>query len=190
MSSHHVIRDNQEAAVAVLDVEQLDYEILGDALEWSPFVMTTALMAEPLVTHGFKLDLIIGSSLDTRDNVKSQSHIKYIEADTNVVKQMIQLAENNKHPAIIIFASFDKCSKDIEAAQIPISVIESDTKWTLINSGYLKKWFSKGDTFKLFSSARVLMNDDIEANEEVQVSKDGLLRLHSKKPFWLGEKLI
>lgn len=192
MSSHHVIRENQEAAVVILDIENCSYEILGDALEWSPLVIAKAEVAAQLIHRGHKVDLILGSEQDEIDQqALQQRHVNFLKRQENELKQTIKLAYKKQHPGVIIFTCFnEKTINQIAQPRLPVSIIDGTIKWTFISSCKFRKWFAKGDSFQLKSIDSVRMNEDIEAKPANTMTTDGMVTLKSTKPFWLGESLI
>ncbi|MEP2773905.1 MAG: hypothetical protein ABJH05_17255 [Fulvivirga sp.] len=191
MSSHHVIRENQEAAVAILDIEGCSFEILGDALEWSPLVIAKAEVTTKLIDRGYKIDLVLSHEQHEFDQqTLQQRHITFLKQQENELQQIIELAYKKQHPGVIIFACFNEIViNKIARPLLPVSIIDGTKKWTLIMSGEFKKWFSKGDTYQLKGGA-VKINSGQTAKSINNVEADGMVVLKSKKPFWLGESLI
>lgn len=62
MSSHHIVRENQEPALVVADFHALDSEQLGQLLEWSPMIVTDAANVDFLLAEGIKVDIVFGAS--------------------------------------------------------------------------------------------------------------------------------
>lgn len=60
MSSHHIVRENQEPALVVVDFQALDTEQLGQLLEWSPMIVTDTLNFDFFLAEGIKVDLVFG----------------------------------------------------------------------------------------------------------------------------------
>ncbi len=192
MSSHHVIRDNQEAAVVVLSLENCSFEILGDALEWSPLVIVKVGVASQLIHRGYKIDLVLGADQDQVNQLNlEQRHVNFQKQSENHLQETIKLAHKNQHPAVIIFTKFDEeVISQIEKPQLPVSIIDGTLKWTFINTGEVKKWFAKGDIMQLKSVDKVRISEGIEAKPTNTIAADGIVKLKSARPFWLGESLI
>jgi len=192
MSSHHVIRENQEAAVAILDIEGCSFEILGDALEWSPLVIAKAQVTTQLIDRGYKIDLVLSQDQHEFDQqTLQQRHITFLKQQENELQQTIELAYKKQHPGVIIFTCFNESvMNQITKPQLPVCIIDGTRRWTLINSGEFKKWFAKGNSYQLEACDVVKINSDIEAKPTNIVEADGMVVFKSKKPFWLGESLI
>jgi len=62
MSSHHVVRDEQEPAVVALGLSADFEELLGQLMEWSPLLVATARSLPHLLLLGTKVDAFVGES--------------------------------------------------------------------------------------------------------------------------------
>ena len=60
MSSHHIVRDDQEPALIIANGAACSDEILGQLLEWSPLVVVLDSAMERVVNLGIKVDVLLG----------------------------------------------------------------------------------------------------------------------------------
>jgi thiamine pyrophosphokinase len=60
MSSHHVIRDKQEPALIIANGEACSEDLLGQLLEWSPFVVVLDSAIHRVLDLGIKVDVLLG----------------------------------------------------------------------------------------------------------------------------------
>jgi thiamine pyrophosphokinase len=60
MSSHHVIRDKQEPALLIANGQACSDDLLGQLLEWSPFVVVLDGAADRVLDLGIKIDVLLG----------------------------------------------------------------------------------------------------------------------------------
>jgi thiamine pyrophosphokinase len=60
MSSHHVIREKQEPALIIANGEACSDELLGQLLEWSPFVVVLDHAIYRILDKGIKADAWLG----------------------------------------------------------------------------------------------------------------------------------
>lgn len=67
MSSHHIVREKQEPALIIANGEACSDELLGQLLEWSPFVLVLDGAIERVLSRGIKIDVLFGDfdHLDT-----------------------------------------------------------------------------------------------------------------------------
>jgi len=62
MSSHHIVRENQEPALLVANFQALSAEDLGQLLEWSPTVVTNEATIDFLLAQAIKVDVLFTNS--------------------------------------------------------------------------------------------------------------------------------
>ncbi|WP_128547498.1 thiamine diphosphokinase [Larkinella soli] len=60
MSSHHIVRDKQEPALLIANGESCDPELLGQLLEWNPFVVVLDNAIRRVLDLGIKVDVLLG----------------------------------------------------------------------------------------------------------------------------------
>jgi len=60
MSSHHIVRDDQEPALIIANGAACSDELLGQLLEWSPLVVVLDSAMERVVELGIKVDVLLG----------------------------------------------------------------------------------------------------------------------------------
>ena len=60
MSSHHIVRDDQEPALIIANGAACHNELLGQLLEWSPLVIVLDSAIERVIPLGIKVDVLLG----------------------------------------------------------------------------------------------------------------------------------
>jgi len=60
MSSHHIVRDDQEPALIIANGASCQPELLGQLLEWSPLVVVLDSAMERVMELDIKVDVLIG----------------------------------------------------------------------------------------------------------------------------------
>jgi thiamine pyrophosphokinase len=60
MSSHHIVRDDQEPALIIANGQECSSELLGQLLEWSPLVIVLDSAIERVHQLGIKVDVLLG----------------------------------------------------------------------------------------------------------------------------------
>lgn len=60
MSSHHIVRDDQEPALIIANGASCSEELLGQLLEWSPYVIVLDSAIERVIHLGIKIDVVLG----------------------------------------------------------------------------------------------------------------------------------
>jgi thiamine pyrophosphokinase len=150
MSSHHIVREKQEPALLVLGLDNFDDEQLGQLLEWSPTLITTAFTAEKLNAYGIKVDWIITDDANT----DLQSDIKYLPVgDDTIIQAALQYLITQGYPAVNIVTD-DLGLPDYLpfASQINLVIFYNQQKTYAINSGF-SKWKPRGEIISVLSAA-------------------------------------
>jgi thiamine pyrophosphokinase len=86
MSSHHIVRDEQEPALVILSSKGLERELVGSLLEWSPTVIVIEEAAKVLMEWGIKIDVVLSpdpSSQLVREVMELQAPVKVISYSAN-----------------------------------------------------------------------------------------------------------
>lgn len=60
MSSHHIVRDDQEPALIIANGEACSKELMGQLLEWSPLVIVLDSAIDRVLELGIKVDVLLG----------------------------------------------------------------------------------------------------------------------------------
>ena len=60
MSSHHIVRDDQEPALIIANGAACSQELLGQLLEWSPYIIVLDSAMKRVTELGIKVDVLLG----------------------------------------------------------------------------------------------------------------------------------
>jgi thiamine pyrophosphokinase len=106
MSSHHIVRDDQEPALIIANGAACHEELLGQLLEWQPLVVVLDSAIERVIELNIKVDVLLGDfdrGFDPHEFVKSQYPIEIIHTPdqnkTDLEKAFDYLIER-KIPAV------------------------------------------------------------------------------------------
>ncbi len=106
MSSHHIVRDDQEPALIIANGDSCDSELLGQLLEWSPLVLVLDSAIERVHTLNIKVDVILGDfdrGFNPHEFIQSQQPIEIVHTPdqnkTDLEKAFDYLIER-KIPAV------------------------------------------------------------------------------------------
>lgn len=192
MSSHHIVRENQEPALLVLDVDTIDADLLGQLLEWSPIVMTTQRNIPYFLAHQINVDLVFSITDAPLTESSQQIDVVYTTPDQLLERCFAYLSGRGQTALYILTPdpSFSELMKYLD--RFRIVVLSDNTRYTITTS--YEKWLPAG-THLL-----------IECGEEKSVSTKGLAKVghrryvtasdgfvtvtHSNDPYIIiGEKL-
>jgi thiamine pyrophosphokinase len=81
MSSHHIVRDDQEPALIIANGAECSKELMGQLLEWSPLVIVLDNAIDRVLNLGIKVDVLLGdfdSGFDPEEYKKVQYPLEIV----------------------------------------------------------------------------------------------------------------
>lgn len=205
MSSHHTIRENQEPAVLLLDVESVSFDVLEDVLEWSPTLVVSYQCIDWVIANQLKVDVVLGPQ-EKKEGIMNQLAfqwpIKYVISKEDVFYAGIQYICSTNNFAIHVFTSEDSVTRyedyrklEKEHASLKLNYINQREQSFLIETKEFSKWYQAETQIKLTAAnENVLLKinkEEFELSEELvyQVSKDSLLRFQIDNPIFLTTRI-
>jgi thiamine pyrophosphokinase len=76
MSSHHIVRDDQEPAIIIANGAACSKELMGQLLEWSPLVIVLDSAIQRVIDLGIKVDVLLGD-FDNDFNAEQYRDLQY-----------------------------------------------------------------------------------------------------------------
>lgn len=186
MSSHHIVRENQEPALLVEDFHALSAEYLGQILEWSPSIITTENNLDYFLAEGTKVDFLYTNSSKTY-----QEEIKVIPPKTSFLEDSLTYLIDNNYKAVNVFAE-SLCPLLIEfASKINIVAFVKGIRYVLIQSRF-EKWKVKGQMMYIDVSNIKSFNGLKHLQENIfEVESDGfvVLEMNIDNFVFIGEEI-
>lgn len=112
MSSHHIVREGQEPALIIANGESCSNELLGQLLEWSPFVVVLDGAINRVIDLNIKIDVLLGdfdSMNHALEVIQNQQPVKVIHTPdqdkTDLQKGIEYLIERGFEAVNIIWAT-------------------------------------------------------------------------------------
>ncbi len=155
MSSHHIVRDDQEPALIIANGAACHSELLGQLLEWSPIVIVLDSAIERVIKLDIKVDVLLGDfdrGFNPEEFVKSQYPIEIVhrpdQNKTDLEKAFDYLIER-KIPAVnVIWATGRRADHTITNLtnivkyrnSLKIVIHDDHSKIFLLPRSY-KKWY-------------------------------------------------
>ena len=207
MSSHHIVRDEQEPALLIDDPSALDIESVDQLLEWSPTVLVTQNALDEVLHWGIKIDVVVmnlGDIEQWKERLKRQSPVSVLGFEnTDLLVSGIVYLLDEHYPAVNIMADiYQSRVLDIvksEAGHIHASVFHQRHKWVLIHSLKYEKWVETGHIFGLhpirentFIKTSGFFDDKedemLYQSLELMAETTGKVSIRTnQKPIWLVE---
>jgi len=209
MSSHHIVRDEQEPALLVDDASVLSFEFVELLLEWSPKLMVTSNAVDAVLKWGVKVDAVVARPEqleELKPKLKPQSPVEVLLFETSdLLNSAYIVLQDQGHKAVNVLAdTFNSSCLDTirDYAEAMDSVLYyNDQKWVYESKGAFQKWVNIGDVFGVhpivqgtfFKTEGFYSNLDNEMYLEpfeLTSEVEGKVRVQSnQKPFWLIETL-
>lgn len=111
MSSHHFVRDKQEPALLIANGASCSDALLGQLLEWNPFVLALDGALPRLMAQGIKVDVVLGDfdSIPTHLLTNQEQHYTLVSApsqdQTDLEKGLDYLVANGFGAVHILWAT-------------------------------------------------------------------------------------
>jgi len=155
MSSHHIVRDDQEPALIIANGAACSLELLNNLLEWNPLVIVLDSAIDRVLELGIKVDVLIGDfdcNFDYNAYKKKQYPIEILKIEdqnsTDLDKAIQYLINRNIPAANIVWATgkrmdhtFTNITNLIKYENlIKLVILDDFSKIFLLHKNY-KKWY-------------------------------------------------
>jgi thiamine pyrophosphokinase len=163
MSSHHIVREKQEPALLFANGASCSDELMGQLLEWSPFILALDGAFERLAQRGIKVDAVLGDfdSITRLDDwLEMQEPIRVIEAPdqekTDFEKGLDFLCAEGHSAVNVLWATGWRLDHSMANLynlakyrdKITINIIDDHSRVYLLPRSY-EKWFPQGSYISL-----------------------------------------
>lgn len=166
MSSHHIIREKQEPALIIANGESCSMELLGQLLEWSPFIVVLDSAVHRVMELGIKIDVLLGDfdrGIDIEKIVQNQYPIEIVHTPnqdkTDLEKAFDYLIEKGFPAVNVVWATGRRADHSI-ANMTNIVSYKSKLQIVLIDDysiiypllplpNIFQKWYVKGTSISL-----------------------------------------
>jgi thiamine pyrophosphokinase len=163
MSSHHIVRDDQEPALIIANGASCQLELLGQLLEWSPLVVVLDSAIERVISLDIKVDVLLGDfdrDFDPEVYKTKQYPLEIVHTPdqnkTDLEKALDYLIER-KMPAVnIVWATGKRADHTITNLTnivryrdlIKIVILDDHSKIFLLPNKF-EKWYTAGTPISL-----------------------------------------
>jgi thiamine pyrophosphokinase len=176
MSSHHIVREKQEPALLVLDLNHFTDDELGQLLEWSPTLIVTPPVAEQLAVYGIKIDYVI---TDHPADIP-QSDVKAIPTgSSSELESALNFLTVKGYPAVnVVTNDFDLNVYEQYAEQINLVIFFNREKIYQVKSGF-KKWKPVNEIIRIITPGVSVKTEGLQQIQprQYQTLSDGFFSL-------------
>lgn len=163
MSSHHIVRDDQEPALIIANGAECHPELLGQLLEWSPWVVVLDSAIERVLQYNIKVDVLLGDfdrAFDPNVYLESQFPIEIVHAPdqnkTDLEKAFDYLIEKGFPAVNVVWATGKRADHTMinlttlatYRDQLKVVIHDDHSKVHLLPRSF-KKWYPAGTKLSL-----------------------------------------
>ena len=217
MSSHHIVRDDQEPALIIANGEVCSSELLGQLLEWSPIVIVLDSAIERVLELEIKVDVLLGDfdrDFDAAYYKEKQYPLEIVYAPnqdkTDLEKAFDYLIEKGHKAVNVIWATGKRADHTITNLTnivayrnlLKIVILDDHSKVYLLPETF-EKWYTANTILSLIPIGKVtgittqnlfysLKNEDLtigyRTGSSNHVIQDGIVSIsHSNGDLLLME---
>jgi len=211
MSSHHIVRDNQEPALIIANGADCSDALLQQLMEWSPFVLALDGAVHRLLERNIRFDAWLGD-FDSGANadelaIAKMGDVQRIWAEdqdkTDLQKGIEFLITKGHKAANVVWATGKRADHTLNnfstlasyRNQLKIVLFDDHSKVFLLPNSF-KKWYPKNSIISLIPLGKVeniytenlfykLENENLELGYRTgssnHVSEDGIITITHEK---------
>ena len=169
MSSHHIVRDDQEPALIIANGASCNSELMGQLLEWSPLVIVLDSAIERVLDLGIKVDVLLGDfdrNFNPEVYIEHQYPLEIIHVvnqdKTDLEKAFDYLIEKGHKAVNVIWATGKRADHTLTNItnivqyrdQLKIVVIDDHSKVFLLPKKF-DKWYTANTIISLIPVGKV-----------------------------------
>jgi thiamine pyrophosphokinase len=169
MSSHHIVRDDQEPALIIANGAACSTELMGQLLEWSPLVIVLDSAIDRVIELGIKVDVLLGDfdrGFDPEYYRELQYPLEIVHTpdqnQTDLEKAFEYLVGRNFPAANVIWATGRRADHTITNItnivrfrnKLKIVMLDDHSKVFVLPKKY-EKWYPSGTPLSLIPVGEV-----------------------------------
>ena len=210
MSSHHIVRDDQEPALIIANGASCSNELLGQLLEWSPLVIVLDSAIDRVLDLNIKVDVLLGdfdNDFDAEKVKEKQYPIEIVHTPnqnkTDLEKAFDYLIEKGHKAVNVIWATGKRADHTITNItniiayrnQLKIVILDDHSKVFLLSKTF-EKWYTANTIISIIPIGKVtgittqnlfysLSNEDLiigyRTGSSNHVAKDGIVKIEHQE---------
>ena len=210
MSSHHIVKDNQEPALIIANGQDSSIELMNQLLEWSPFVMVLDNAIDRVINLGIKIDVLLGdfdANFNPEIYLEKQYPLEIVytpnQDKTDLEKAFDYLIEKGHKAVNVVWATGKRADHSIANITnivryrdlLKIVILDDYSKIFLLPNKF-EKWYPKNTIISLIPVGKVtgittenlfypLKNEELTIGYKIgnsnHVATDGLVKIEHKQ---------
>ena len=169
MSSHHIVRDDQEQALIIANGQECSSELLGQLLEWSPLVIVLDSAIHRVHELNIKVDVLLGDfDHDFNPDIykETQYPLEIVHTPnqdkTDLEKAFDYLIEKGHKAVNVVWATGKRIDHTLHNLTIGVSyknqlkiVFFDDHSKAFLLPNHYQKWYAKNTILSLIPIGKV-----------------------------------
>ncbi len=206
MSSHHIVRDDQEPALIIANGASCSFDLLGQLLEWSPIVVVLDNAIDRVLQLDIKVDVLLGDfdgDFDPEIYKEKQYPLEIVHTPnqdkTDLEKALDYLIEKGHKAVNVVWATGKRADHTLTNItnivsyrnKIKIVMLDDHSKIFLLPNKF-EKWYTANTPISLIPVGKVtgitsqnlfypLQNDELtlgyRSGNSNHVSQDGIVSI-------------
>ena len=202
MSSHHFVKEQQEPAVFILEVEGISFETVAPLLEWSPTLLVAQEAVEVVLSWGIKIAVILATSSFQEDNrhlLEEQYPLRFltVSASQSLEEGLHYLVASQHKGVHLVCLDHLLCLQlEEKTSHLDLTLVDGDWKYYPVKGGKFSKWFAASEIQILaaenqpleISNANGQLLFPVQYLTQIEVP-EGTSTFSSTGIFWIGERV-
>ena len=169
MSSHHIVRDDQEPALIIANGEACSMDLLNQLLEWSPYIIVLDSAIDRVLQLDIKVDVLLGDfdrNFDAQSYKEKQYPIEIVHTpnqDKTDLEKAFDFLLDKGHKAVnVVWATgkradhtFSNITSIVNYRNLLKIVVLDDYSKIFLLQNKFEKWYSKDTIISLIPVGKV-----------------------------------
>ena len=198
MSSHPIVRENQEPAVYLSNPDAVTEHVIDSLLEWTPLVICAEEALSFVLKKWIKIDLFVVEDTSYKwQNLLAHQWPVELLPKSGLPINLLEFLRGKGIRYLNYIGDFEEISKSSWPRyfnDIRLDVFSGHCRYHYISCGSFEKWMSPGRGLYLKSQAKkpqfLTKNVHALGVHKFKVEKEGVVSIESDAPIWVGEVVL
>lgn len=193
MSSHHIVREDQEPALFILSAGALSFEKVQELLEWSPTVIVAEWEVNQVKGWGIKIDVVLCAETNLeklKEELADQAPIKFItfHSTEDCLSTGMYFLLAAKYQAVNLLTDSTNVLSFLSSLRgIEMDAFIDNRKWSFIQKMKFEKWVGPATQFQIYPNQLTFSTTGLSST--LLSESSGIISITATTPFWVGEDL-
>ncbi len=196
MSSHHIVRDEQEPALILANLTGVPWEPIGNLLEWAPVVVCLESALDGAMDMGFHLDWVVVEQKEKwlASIQLHHPHVMEASADTAISRTIERLQAKDHREAHLVCENWQLYRSEwLALKHFQLIIVDVKARWHRVDE-HFEKWLPAGVKLWIVPNEGPVEvtgthNERLSAGHvhEINIKKEGRVSFRQPGTFFLGQ---